>query len=53
MNVIGLDIGGANLKAADVNGRAVARGFALWKQPEQLTAELAALLADFDTPAWL
>jgi probable H4MPT-linked C1 transfer pathway protein len=50
MNVIGLDIGGANLKAADVNGRAVARGFALWKQPEQLTAELAALLADFDTP---
>jgi probable H4MPT-linked C1 transfer pathway protein len=50
MYVIGLDIGGANLKAADVNGRAVARAFALWKQPERLAAELAALIGEFDTP---
>lgn len=50
MHVIGLDIGGANLKAADVNGRAVSRTFALWKQPDRLASELAALLGEFDTP---
>jgi len=42
-DAIGLDIGGANLKAATVPGRAVTRPFELWKRPEALADELAAL----------
>ena len=44
-SVLGLDIGGANLKAAHVDGYTLHRPFALWKQPERLEAELAAILA--------
>lgn len=47
MRVLGLDIGGANLKAADNDGHAVSRPFALWKQPQHLARELTALLGDF------
>ncbi|MGE0607014.1 MAG: hydantoinase/oxoprolinase family protein [Pirellulales bacterium] len=43
--VLALDIGGANLKAADAHGFVLTRPFALWKQPELLVAELASLLA--------
>ena len=50
MNVIGLDIGGANLKAADADGRAVTRRFALWKKPDRLPNELSSLIAEFDRP---
>ena len=32
-SVLGLDIGGANLKAAHTNGAARSRPFALWKNP--------------------
>ncbi len=39
-NVLGLDVGGANLKAADDAGSAMARPFALWKHPDRLSAEL-------------
>lgn len=46
--VLGLDIGGANLKAATPDGRAVSVSFALWKHPEQLPAALAELVAKFD-----
>jgi probable H4MPT-linked C1 transfer pathway protein len=45
--VLGLDIGGANLKAATADGRAVSVPFALWKQPEKLPAALAELVARF------
>ena len=45
--VLGLDIGGANLKAATAGGRAVSVPFALWKQPDGLPAALAALVAQF------
>ncbi len=45
--VLGLDIGGANLKAATAAGRAVSVPFALWKQPDALPAALAALVAEF------
>lgn len=38
--VLGLDIGGANLKAAHIGGIARTVAFPLWKQPERLTAEL-------------
>jgi (4-(4-[2-(gamma-L-glutamylamino)ethyl]phenoxymethyl)furan-2-yl)methanamine synthase len=44
-DAIGLDIGGANLKAATSAGRALSRPFALWKHPERLADELAAIAA--------
>jgi (4-(4-[2-(gamma-L-glutamylamino)ethyl]phenoxymethyl)furan-2-yl)methanamine synthase len=47
MNIIGLDIGGANIKAAHVDGFARSRRFDLWKHPQQLSAELAQLLDGF------
>lgn len=48
--VLGLDIGGANLKAATPNpgGRAVSVPFALWRQPDKLPAALTDLIAQFD-----
>jgi (4-(4-[2-(gamma-L-glutamylamino)ethyl]phenoxymethyl)furan-2-yl)methanamine synthase len=45
MNVIGLDIGGANLKAARFGGEALLRPFALWKRPDGLVDELRQLLS--------
>ena len=45
--VLGLDIGGANLKAATNAGRAISVPFPLWKQPDELPAALAALVAEF------
>jgi len=45
--VLGLDIGGANLKAATPDGRAVSVPFALWKQPEKLPAALGELVRQF------
>ena len=45
---LGLDIGGANLKAATADGRAASVPFALWKSPDQLGTALAALIAQFD-----
>jgi len=47
MTVLGLDIGGANLKAATAAGRAVSVPFALWKQPDALPAALATLVVEF------
>ncbi len=44
--VVGLDIGGANLKLADTRGRTRDVAFPLWKRPQQLTAQLRSLLAD-------
>lgn len=43
---IGLDVGGANLKAADASGRAAAVDFPLWKQPEKLASALKKLIRD-------
>ena len=45
--VLGLDIGGANLKAATADKRAVSVPFALWKQPDKLPAALADLVGQF------
>jgi (4-(4-[2-(gamma-L-glutamylamino)ethyl]phenoxymethyl)furan-2-yl)methanamine synthase len=45
--ILGLDIGGANLKAATPDKRAVSVPFALWKQPDKLPAALAELVAKF------
>src|SRR5215211_5656902 len=51
--VLGLDIGGANLKAATADKRAVSVPFALWKQPDKLPAALAELVARFPDAAEL
>lgn len=45
--ILGLDIGGANLKAATPDKRAVAVPFPLWKHPEKLPAALSELIAQF------
>lgn len=46
-HIIGLDIGGANLKAAHSNGECRSRAFPLWKHPERLADELRMLVADW------
>jgi (4-(4-[2-(gamma-L-glutamylamino)ethyl]phenoxymethyl)furan-2-yl)methanamine synthase len=43
--VLGLDIGGANLKAAHTDSTASTVAFALWKHPERLQDELTRLCA--------
>jgi probable H4MPT-linked C1 transfer pathway protein len=43
--VLGLDVGGANLKAAHTAGAARSAPFALWKDPAGLPAALRALIA--------
>ena len=45
MSWLGVDIGGANLKAADANGFAMTRPFPLWRSPAKLTEALGELLA--------
>jgi probable H4MPT-linked C1 transfer pathway protein len=45
MQVLGLDIGGANLKAAHSIGVACSRPFALWKQPDRLAEKLREMQA--------
>lgn len=53
MTVLGLDIGGANLKAADAHGRCASAPFPLWKQPERLSAALVSLIRRFPHAAQL
>lgn len=45
MVCLALDVGGANLKAADGRGHAAVRPFALWREPVRLAEELRALIA--------
>ena len=47
MSILGLDIGGANIKGADEAGRTVSRPFAMWKHSERLADELASILREF------
>lgn len=42
--VLGLDIGGANLKAAHTTGATATRALALWRQPDRLTVALRELV---------
>jgi probable H4MPT-linked C1 transfer pathway protein len=46
MTWLALDVGGANLKAADGHGYAAIRPFALWRTPQRLSEELHALIAE-------
>jgi probable H4MPT-linked C1 transfer pathway protein len=50
MLTVGLDIGGANLKAATNDGDAVDRAFPLWKHSGRLATELRSLLERFPQP---
>jgi probable H4MPT-linked C1 transfer pathway protein len=45
MSILALDIGGANLKAADGLGWARSVPFALWREPQNLSAALDSLVA--------
>lgn len=45
--ILGLDIGGANLKAATNTRQSCSVPFALWRQPEQLASQLAKILTHF------
>lgn len=47
MNIVGLDIGGANLKLADLHQQALTLPFALWKSPEQLETQIRRALQQF------
>jgi uncharacterized hydantoinase/oxoprolinase family protein len=42
--ILALDIGGANLKAADGRGFAASRPFALWRRPGELAEALEELV---------
>ncbi|HVS36314.1 MAG TPA: hydantoinase/oxoprolinase family protein [Gemmataceae bacterium] len=44
--ILGLDVGGANLKAAHTTGAARSRSFALWKDPDGLADALRGLIAE-------
>ena len=46
VNWLGIDIGGANLKASDGCRYAQSVPFALWKEPENLTRQLRRLIAE-------
>lgn len=46
MNWLALDIGGANLKAADGKGFAESYAFALWREPNRLAQELRTIIAE-------
>jgi probable H4MPT-linked C1 transfer pathway protein len=50
LSVLGLDIGGANLKAAHSGGVTRSSPFALWKNPTGLADALAQLLAEMPSP---
>lgn len=45
--VVGLDIGGAHVKAADDSGRTHSQTFALWKDPQRLEEVLRQVVAHF------
>jgi (4-(4-[2-(gamma-L-glutamylamino)ethyl]phenoxymethyl)furan-2-yl)methanamine synthase len=45
LSILGLDIGGANLKAAHSSRVAHSRPFALWKHPDRLAVELRSIRA--------
>ena len=55
MSTVGLDIGGANIKAATCDGRALTAAFALWQRPHDLADflrhEILAGFTGFETVA--
>ena len=60
MSVFAFDVGGANIKAADGLGWTRSVPFALWQRPEELTAALTCMVAEYaqqwtggKTPRWI
>lgn len=49
MRVIGVDIGGANVKAADIDGNCHSRPFEIWKDPGMLAGVLLEVLGRFES----
>ena len=49
MSIIGLDIGGANLKASHIDGECHSEPFALWEHPEQLSQRLRGIVGNMPT----
>ncbi len=47
-SVLGLDIGGANLKAATADGRALSVPFPLWREPQNLSKRLREIVRQFE-----
>jgi hypothetical protein len=47
VHVVGLDIGGANIKAADNDQKVTTRHFEIWKAPQRLAEVLEEILRDF------
>lgn len=43
MQILGLDIGGANIKAATADGESASVAFPLWRAPQDLSAKLSSL----------
>lgn len=50
MNVLGLDIGGANIKCADVDGRTAGTAFPMWQKKDDLVVALRSLASEFLQP---
>ncbi|HEV3237901.1 MAG TPA: hydantoinase/oxoprolinase family protein, partial [Gemmataceae bacterium] len=48
--ILGLDIGGANIKVANATGQAALTPFELWKNPSGLTDVLHQVIGSFATP---
>lgn len=48
---LGLDIGGANIKASDGESRSVSRPFAVWREYERLAEVLRSVVAEFGRPS--
>ncbi|MFO1095369.1 MAG: hydantoinase/oxoprolinase family protein [Planctomycetaceae bacterium] len=49
MRPLGLDIGGANLKASDGEFRSVSVPFAVWREPEKLSIALRGIVGEFQS----
>jgi probable H4MPT-linked C1 transfer pathway protein len=47
MSLLGLDIGGANIKASTPSGQTLSRPFAIWKEPHQLASQVRSICSRF------
>ncbi|MFO1063763.1 MAG: hydantoinase/oxoprolinase family protein [Pirellulales bacterium] len=50
---IGIDVGGANIKIAEPDGRSMSAVFPLWKHPDRLGEQVRGMLAEFGRPQTL
>lgn len=50
MQILGLDIGGANIKAATADGLCIHQTFALWKHPELLSQQIEEIVVGLQQP---